>query len=125
MRVFLRLAAVWQALVCLAVLSAVGQFLLTRSLQETTGRGWIVVLGLVVLPPLAAFGAIQLWRLRESGRRASVVVVVVFLGISAIQGIAFNTGSAVRWAIAIAMLVALLSRQAQAACAGSLKSEVP
>jgi hypothetical protein len=125
MRVLLRVAALWQALVCLALLSAVGQFLLTRSLQETTGRGWIEVLVLVVLPPLAAFGAIQLWRLRESGRRAGVVVVVTVLVIAATQGVELTAGSAVRWAIAIALLAALLSRQAQAACAGSLKSEVP
>ncbi len=97
-------------------LSGFGDLLATGAFGSITVLGW--VLNLIVGP----FAAIQLWRLRDSGRRASLVLVGYSLLYYAVGWFFFRQpqtrSSEVWWpGVYNALLAALLfSRSARRAC---------
>jgi hypothetical protein len=88
-----------------------------RGLGKLTLAGWLL---LCVIGPMAA---IQLWRLRESGRRAAIVFTAVGVVYYIVGGAMFRAPEAPLAGLAIGVLTAgvplviLLSSPAKRACA--------
>jgi len=73
------------------------------------------------------FGAVQLWRLREGGRRAVVgLAVLAFLTpvIGVQQGIVIGYRDLIGYGISVAVLSVLLSKRARALCAANASTHV-
>ncbi len=128
MRLLVRLVAVFTALtvtqtilfiVGFVVAGRLGALLTFGPLAVLTILGWVVVL---TAGPLTA---VQLWRFRESGRRAGVLLFGYNVAYYAVGLVALRSpeASVVRIAVALAIfalpLPVLLSKRTRALCSGT------
>ena len=113
MRIVLRIIAVWFGLTSLVL-----AFLLLHfgTMGVNTVRGAVAVILLTVFTALGAFAAVQLWRLRESGRKAALGVCLVGLAFVFVQFNRLSTFDAVRLSITGLIMLVLLSASAKRAC---------
>lgn len=85
----------------------------------------------IVLGPLGVFGAIQLLRLRETGRRASLAFMgITFLlslvsGLGSANAVDLSIGALLGYAFEIGCLLLLLSQGARDLCNRSLTALAP
>jgi hypothetical protein len=97
----------------------------SRGLGKLTLAGWLL---LCAIGPIAVA---QLWRLRESGRRAAIVFTAVGLVYYIVGGAMFRAPGAPLAGLAIGVLSAavplaiLLTPSAKRACAASTERETP
>ena len=115
MKVVLRIIAVWLGLA--TALFALLLFHFFGAMRDAGLRTLAALALVVVCTGVSAFAAVQLWRLRESGRLAAITLCVASAGVTLWQVRTFGAGDVIRLAlVAVAMLV-LLSRGARRACA--------
>jgi hypothetical protein len=113
-RILLRLIAAWfglAAVVLLMLLLHIGDRTKDASAAAVGAIGLIVVLTCVSL-----FTAIQLWRLRDSGRLTGVAVCVAAAGLTLSQFRALSGAEVIRLAVVLFVMMILLSRAARRAC---------
>jgi hypothetical protein len=85
MKIVLRVISLWEGLLALATAAQTAILLKYGLLSPESLRGWVMVLCLVARPVVSAVAAVQLWRLRPSGRQASMLLGMLFGMISLVQ----------------------------------------
>ena len=87
-------------------------------MQEASARALAALSLVVACIGVSLYAAVQLWRLRESGRLAAIGLCVASGAVTVWQVKTFGLGDAFRLGmVAVAMLI-LLSRGAKRACVG-------
>jgi len=98
-----------------AILTAFGLRMLLR--MDPVAAGVLLLVG-VGFAASAVFAGIQLWRLREAGRIATIGLLIVLMLFSAVVSLLRGQPQVlIRLGIEAAMLVVLVSRGARDACA--------
>jgi hypothetical protein len=118
MKVVLRIIAALQGMFGALLLLLTPLLFLAGGLPNT-GRAWLAFGLLAVLGPIGLFGAVQLFRLRESGRRAALTFVVVLLLFGGAQwrtAPELTAGTIAKPVLWGAILVALVSEPARQLC---------
>jgi ABC-type antimicrobial peptide transport system permease subunit len=112
-RVVLRILALWFGLTSLLLALLLVHF---GTMEVNSVRGAVAFSLLTAFTALAGFAAVQLWRLRESGRKAAIGVCLVGLAFVFVQFNRLTTFDVVRLSITGLVMLVLFSSSAKRAC---------
>jgi hypothetical protein len=122
-KILLRLVALWLGLAALVAGLLLVHFI---SVMQAVGARALAPLGLVVVcMGVSMYAAIQLWRLRESGRLAAIGLSLASGAVTVWQVRTLGAGVVVRLAMVAVVMLILLSRGAKRACADQVVAQEP
>lgn len=118
MKIVLRCIAAWNGSIAVALPLALAVLAGTGNLSATTSRERLVLGALMAFPLASGFAAVQLWRLRESGRLASVGTVCLgsLIGFLQDRTLTLTPLVFIRSVIELSVVLVLLSSAAQREC---------
>jgi hypothetical protein len=125
MRLLVRLVAIFTALALIQTVWFMATFAMRgglRPLLATGLLGGLTILGWLIVLVAGPVAAVQLWRFRESGRRAGIILFGYSVAYYAVGLVWLRSPGASGWRLFIAAgffalpLVVLLSRRTRALC---------
>jgi hypothetical protein len=117
LKILLRIISVWTGLSALVSLILLMHLLTSARLPQA--RTVVLVVGLVASAGLGVVAAVQLWRLRHSGRYIGAALSLFLASLSIVtvmQGVSLSSGDAVRLTLSLLTAIILLSPAAKHAC---------